>query len=136
MPKVSANRNGVKDGGNRQHTEDDLRAGPTLAEKLAALGASASARRNAHAPAYDPDYNPVRERNQKNRVEAKIAWEKRSSSGWVNRFPCPFAGVRWASRLETVAPEGVYLGKIGSGFMVRLDSRYRPGRGVARPSAR
>src|SRR5262249_56821550 len=36
-----------------------------------------------------------------------------SSSGWENRCPCPFAGVRWALRLETVAPEGVYLGKIG-----------------------
>jgi hypothetical protein len=29
-------------------------------------------------------------------------------------LPCPFAGVTWASIIETVAPEGVYPGKIGS----------------------
>ena len=40
----------------------------------------------------------------------------RSSSGWENRCPCTFAGVTWASRTETVAAEGVYLGKIGFRF--------------------
>jgi len=32
--------------------------------------------------------------------------------GGENRCPCTFAGVTWASKTETVAPEGVYLGKI------------------------
>src|SRR5262249_61644366 len=37
----------------------------------------------------------------------------RSSSGWEIRCSGPFAGARWASRIENVVPEGVYLGKIG-----------------------
>jgi hypothetical protein len=37
----------------------------------------------------------------------------RSPCGQENRCPCPFAGVPWASRIETVAPQVVYLGKIG-----------------------
>src|SRR5579884_1706459 len=49
----------------------------------------------------------------------------RSSSDWENRCPCPFDGVTWASTIESVAPKGVYLGKIGSGSSVLTTARSR-----------
>jgi hypothetical protein len=54
------------------------------------------------------------QRNARHGALGSLPRAARSSSEWENRCPCPFAGVTSPySTIETVAPEGVFLGKIG-----------------------
>jgi hypothetical protein len=59
----------------------------------------------------------------------------RSTSGRAHRCPCPFAEVRWASRLETVIPEGGFLGKVGVKSGAAASPTPRNGRRKTHPCA-